>query len=158
ASGIMIEGIEGFVGNGAITRLALEIRPFAGSPDIDLAETVIEISDSETKYVLEFDSSIFTLSNETGGNVFDSGFYTTTDADNKTKFGIIVLQDADGSCTSENPVINFGDHVILTIGNVFDGIVPRTNVFGQIIPEEGSPGIIGFRTPEAFTVSVLDLN
>jgi archaeal flagellin FlaB len=157
ASGIKVEGIEGFNNNGVITRLALEITPRAGSPDIDLSETIIEISDSTTKYVLEYDSSKFTESNKTLGHVFTNSFYPSSDSDNKTTFGIIVLQDADGSCTSGNPVINFGDHVILAVGDAFDGVAPRTNMFGQIIAEEGAPGIIGFRTPESYTVAVLDL-
>ena len=31
------------------------------------------------------------------------------------QFGVIVLEDADGSCVAANPVINRGDHVLLTI-------------------------------------------
>jgi len=159
ASGIMIEGIEGFNSSGSIIRLALELKPRAGSPDIDLANTVVELSDAETKYVLNYDSGTFTLSNNTDGDIFAVGNYPTgtgsTEA--KTTFGVIVLQDADESCTSDNPVINFGDHVILSIGDAFSGIEPRTDVFGQVIAEEGSPGIIGFRTPESYTEDVLEL-
>ena len=155
ASGIMIEGIEGFNSSGSIVRLALELKPRAGSPDIDLSTTVVEISDSETKYVLEYDSTTFTLSNDTDGNVFTAGFYPS--GSKTTNFGVIVLQDADDSCTSGNPVINFGDHVILAIDDAFSGISPRTDVFGQVIAEEGSPGIIGFRTPESYTEDILEL-
>ncbi len=159
ASGIMIEGIEGYNSSGSVIRLALELKPRAGSPDIDLATTVIEISDSETKYVLEYDSTTFTLSNDTNGDLFTAGYYPagTGSGDAINKYGVIVLQDADDSCTSGNPVINFGDHVILSIGDAFSGISPRTNVFGQVISEEGSPGIIGFRTPESYTEDVLEL-
>jgi archaeal flagellin FlaB len=159
ASGIMIEGIEGFNSSGSVIRLALELKPRAGSPDIDLSTTVVEISDSETKYVLEYDSTTFTLSNDTNGDIFSSSYYPTGTGtgDALNKFGVIVLQDADDSCTSGNPVINFGDHVILSIGDAFAGISPRTDVFGQVIAEEGSPGIIGFRTPESYTEDVLEL-
>ena len=135
--------------------MAIEIKPRAGSPDVDLNNTIIEISDAETKYVLEYSSSEFTLSNDTDGDVFNSTFYPSTSA--SSTFGIIVLQDADDSLTSSNPVINFGDHVILAIGNAFTGINPRTDVFGQVIAEEGAPGIIGFRTPESYTEDVLEL-
>jgi archaeal flagellin FlaB len=154
ASGIMVQGIEGYNSSGALTRLALEIRPRAGSPDIDLSETIIEISDSTTKYVLEYGETLKT-SNETGGDVFTSSYYP--DGTKTTEFFIIVLQDADGSCTQDNPIINFGDHVILAVGDAFDGVEPRTNMFGQIIAEEGAPGIIGFRTPESYTVAVMEL-
>ncbi|MFO7678316.1 MAG: flagellin [Thermoplasmatota archaeon] len=153
ASGILIEGIEGYNSSGGIVRMAVEIKPRAGSPDIDLRNTVIEISDSNIKYVLEYDESTFTKLNETTGDVFTSGFYPA----DATSFHVIVLQDADGSVTAENPTINFGDHVILAIGDVFSGIAPRTRVFGQVIPEEGSPGIIGFMTPDSYTNAVMDL-
>ena len=156
ASGIMIEGIEGYNSSGAVVRLALELKPRAGSPDIDLSTTIIEISDSETKYVLEYDETVFTYSNDTDGDLFTVGFYPGVGT-NTNKFGVIVLQDADASCTSGNPVINFGDHVVLAIGDAFSGIDPRTDVFGQVIAEEGSPGIIGFRTPESYTEDVLEL-
>jgi flagellin FlaB len=155
ASGIYVEGIEGYNTSGSITLLAIEIKPRAGSPDIDLSQTVVEISDSEVKYVLEYDSTTFTDSNSTSGNVFTSSFYPSSSP--TTKFGLIVLQDADDSCTSGNPVINFGDHVVLTIGDAFSGISPRTDVFGQVISEGGAPGIIGFRTPESYTEPVLEL-
>jgi archaeal flagellin FlaB len=154
ASGIMVQGIEGYNSSDALTRLALEIRPRAGSPDIDLSETIIEISDSTTKYVLKYGETL-TNSNKTGGDVFTSSYYP--DGTKTTEFFIIVLQDADGSCTQDNPIINFGDHVILAVGDAFDGVEPRTNMFGQIIAEEGAPGIIGFRTPESYTVAVMEL-
>jgi len=62
-----------------------------------------------------------------------------------------------GSCIATNPVINFGDHVVLSVGNAFSGISPRTDVFGMVISEEGSPGVIGFRTPESYTEVILAL-
>ena len=153
ASGITIEGVEGYNESGVLTKLAIEIKPRAGSPDVDLDNTVVEISNSDTKYVLEYDSSAFTLSNETDGDIFSCSFSAST----TTKFGIIVLQDADDSCTSSNPIINFGDHVVLAISDAFSGIDPRTDVFGQVIAEEGSPGIIDFRTPESYTDAIMEL-
>ena len=157
SSGIMVEGIEGYHNedSGSLTLMALEIKSRAGSPDIDLSETVVEISDSDTKYVLGYDSSTFTASDNVNGDIFDESFYPTSNP--TTKFGIIVLQDADGSCESANPVINFGDHVVLSVANAFSGIDPRTDMFGQVISEEGAPGVIGFRTPESYTEEVLEL-
>ncbi len=155
ASGLFIEGIQGSNSNDVITQLAIEIKPRSGSPDIDLNTTVIEISDSSTKYVLSYDSNNHTTASNVDGNLFTTSFYPSSDA--TTTFGVIVLQDADGSCISTNPVINFGDHVILAIGNAFSGISPRTDVFGMVISEEGSPGIIGFRTPESYTDTILEL-
>ena len=139
-----------------ITQLAIEIKPRSGSPDIDLNTTVIEISDFSTKYVLSYDSNNHTTASNVDGNLFTSSFYHESSGATTT-FGVIVLQDADGSCISTNPVINFGDHVVLSVGNAFSGISPRTDVFGMVISEEGSPGVIGFRTPESYTETILAL-
>jgi len=155
ASGLFIEGIQGSNSNDVVTHLAIEIKPRSGSPDIDLNTTVIEISDSSTKYVLSYDSSTHTNASSVDGNLFTTSFYPSSGA--TTTFGVIVLQDADGSCISTNPVINFGDHVVLAVGNAFSGISPRTDVFGMVISEEGSPGVIGFRTPESYTETILAL-
>lgn len=153
ASGILIERIEGYNESGTITKLAFDIRPRAGSPDIDLRTTIVEISDTDTKYVLEYDSAAFTLANGTSGDIFGC----TVPVAPTTSFGVIVLQDEDGSCTSAAPVLNFGDHVIIYLGDVFSGLAPRIEVSGMIIPEEGSPGIIAFRTPESIFEAVMEL-
>jgi len=142
--------------DGNIVYNAVEIKSRAGSPDIDLSETVIEISDSSNKYVLSYDPVIFTNKSDVDGHIFNSSFYPS-DSKTDTKFGIIVLQDADGSITSDNPIINFGDHVAIAIGDAFNGIPPRTDVFGMVVSEEGAPGIIGFRTPESYTDKVMEL-
>ena len=155
ASGILVEGVEGYnaSGDGSITRLAIEIRARAGSPDCDLRTTIIEISDSNNKYVLKYDSSVFTEKNETDADIFNCTFPSSA----TTSYGVIVMLDEDGSCNSTTPVINFGDHIALAIGDVFDGLEPRQNVFGYVIPEQGSPGVIGFRTPESYFEAVIDL-
>jgi len=155
ASGILVEGVEGYNASGAgnISRLGIEIRARAGSPDIDLRTTIIELSNSSNKFVLEYDLNTFTLSAAVSADIFSCAFPTS----NTTNYGIIVLQDEDGSCTSDSPVINFGDHVILVVGNVFEGLQPRQDVFGYVLPEQGSPGLIDFRTPEAFFDAIIDL-
>jgi len=155
ASGIAIEGVEGYASGTAIQRLALEIKPRSGSPDVDLSTTIVEISDSTNKYVLNY-SDTLTDSESVNGNMFNSSFYPSSNS--QTRFSIIVLQDADDSCTESNPIINFGDHVVLAVDNCFSGgIGPRTDIFGQVISEEGAPGIIGFRTPESYTETILEL-
>jgi flagellin FlaB len=155
SSGILVEGAEGYnaSGTGAISLLGIEIRARAGSPDIDLRTTIIELSNSSNKFILEYNSSVFTLSADVGADIFGCDFPT----DNTTDYGVIVLQDEDGSCTSDTPVINFGDHVILAVGDVFSGLGSRQDVFGFVLPEQGSPGIIDFRTPEAFFDAIIDL-
>ncbi|MFO7678102.1 MAG: flagellin [Thermoplasmatota archaeon] len=155
ASGILIQAIEGYNSSGAIVRMAIEIKLKAGSPPIDLSTTVIEISDPNTKYVLEYDLNNFTLSEDIGGNIFNQNFYPS--ASKTTKYGIIVLYDSDGSVTSTSPIINSGDHVILALDDVFGGIKPLTRVNGQVIPEIGSPAIILFTSPQTYTDAIMEL-
>ena len=154
ASGVTVESVEGSNTSGQITKLAIEVASRPGSPDIDLKQTVIEISDSSNKYVLRYGD---TLTNVSGidGDIFGTATWPASNTD----FYIIVLQDADDSVNETTPIINYGDHVILAVDSdsVFGGIVPRTDVFGLVIPEEGAPGIIGFTTPAAYSEPVLEL-
>ncbi len=164
ATGVAVTEIEGFnYGSlGSIYWLAIGVRARAGSQDIDLSQTVIEISDSIKKNFLTYNSGNFTLKGGIDGNIFTgsllggaNGFYPNS----STQFGIIVLEDADSSCTSTTPVINKGDHVMLTvnISQCFGGFSTRRDIFGMVIPEQGSPGIISFTTPAAFSDKVLEL-
>jgi len=156
ASGLAVVNIEGYQTGDLATKLAVAVRPRAGSADIDLSETVIEISDSETKNFLVWDDSKHTEQDAINGDLFQDADYSLTN----TKFAIIVLEDADDSCGSTTPVINSGDLVVLGIStaNCFgSGLSPRDDVWGLVMPEEGSPGVINFRCPASFTDAVLEL-
>jgi len=91
--------------------------------------------------------------------------------DNET-FAIAVLQDYDSSVTAYNPVINRGDKAVLFIrcGGVptanqswmtyglFGREIPeRTDVFGRVIPEFGSPGVIAFTAPMSYVDTIYTL-
>ena len=157
ATAIKIDGVEGFNQSGIITKLAIEVSTRAGSPDIDLDSTLIEISDSNNKIVLEFGSSAYVNASDLNGDMLTNGNYGTA-----TTFGINVLQDADGSCSSSTPIINFGDHVFLgvNVASVFSdssGLLPKTDVFGEVIIEDGTPGMIGFTTPSAYSEDIIEL-
>lgn len=158
STGIQVEGVEGYnqTGHGNISRLAIEIRPRAGSKGINLAETVIELSDSTTKNLFTYNEGNFTDTEDIDGDVFRWNFYPW---DNNTIFGIIVLEDADNSVTASNPIISIGDHVILTVNitTAFGGFGTNVDVSGQVIPEEGSPGIISFTTPAAYSDAIIEL-
>lgn len=156
SSGLRVEAVEGHNTSGSIDKMAIEICSKAGSPDIDLQETIIEISDATDKYILAYPQAggSYTNVSSVNGNVFSSGTYGTANS-----FSIIVLNDADESCISTNPIINFGDHVILGVNTdaVFGGLPPRTDVSGIVVCEEGSPGIIGFSTPASYIDDVMEL-
>ena len=162
SSGIAVFDIEGRVatpGTSDIEVLAITVRARAGSSDIDLNETVIMLSDGTTKVLLAYDyttSTHFNSSvNTTDGQVFG---FTYNDLTN-LQFGILVLEDADNSCKRFTPVINAGDKVMLFVdaNACFSDIAERTDVFGFIYPEHGSPGVISFRTPAAYNDYIYDL-
>ena len=159
STGIAVTDIQGHVDTGAsrIDKLAILVRPRAGSFNIDLSTTVLELSDSSTKYILTYDSNNFQSSAAVAG-VFSTNAFDTLTADD---FGIIVLEDADSSLSSSNPVINRGDKVLLTVNasTTFGsgGIAGRIDIWGRIAPENGVAGVIAFRTPASLTDTVYDL-
>ena len=159
ATGLAVTDVEGYAIAGSdISRLAIQVRARAGSTEIDLSELVIELSDSSKKLVLNYTADEFTLKSNINGNIFTGSFYTTMEAN---EFSVIVLEDADGSCSAANPIINSGDKVILSVyvghASGFNSIPERSDVWGSIMPEEGAPGVIAFRTPASYTTNVMDL-
>ena len=155
STGIAVEEIEGHKSGTTLNYMVISVRPRAGSSDVDLSETIIELSDSLTKNLLTYNSSTFTDTDGINGDIFAAGNFIAS----AVQFGLIVLEDADSSVSSGNPVINRGDHVLITIdvNTAFGGLATRTDVFGQVIPEEGSPGVISFTTPAAYPDTVIEL-
>lgn len=159
ATGLSVEGIQGYATTSEnIKYLAIEIRPRQGSQEVDLSETLISLSNSSVQLILSYNSAVFTLRDDIDGDLFADASYTGLAAN---EFGIIVCEDADESCQSATPVINRGDKVILTVNAGaaagFNQLAERTDISGQVIPEEGSPGIIAFRTPSSYTDNILIL-
>jgi len=164
STGLAVFDIVGKTNASDIGKLGITVRPRAGAKNIDLNETTILISDGTTKALLTYigwnDPWAFNSTVHTSGKLFDTGNYTQ----NLTNeyFGIVVLEDADGSCTRTAPVINKGDKVVLTLCcdavQLFGQEIPeRTDVFGKVIPEIGSAGIISFTTPAAYNDVIVDL-
>jgi flagellin FlaB len=156
ATGVAVMDIEGHCANSTngIDNLTITIKGRAGSGDIDLDELVIEIANNETKSILAYNSDEYV------GTVPSDVFAAAAFDLSATEFGVIVLEDADGSCQQLTPIINKGDYVMLTINaaaTFSPGISERTDIWGNIIPEIGSWGIISFRTPPSYTDTVYDL-
>ena len=159
ATGIGIEDITGQIGNhvgwtnGSILNVTICVSPRSGSKDVDLSNTVVELSDSTTKYLLIYNTTLGVQAPDLAG-IFDTAAFAAD-----ATFGIIVLEDADSSCLTANPVINRGDHVLLTIsaGALFGGLVERTDIWGMAIPESGASGVFAFRTPASYPETVYDL-
>ena len=163
SGGIAVFDIEGKK-NTDMQLLAITVQTRAGSPDIDLNETIVMISDGSQKCVLAYfgwsNADHYNNTVDADGQLFGTGNWTDLTDE---QFGIIVLEDADSSCTQTNPVINSGDKVILKVncggatGCFAAEIAERTEVFGKVIPELGSQGIISFTTPNAYSDTVFDL-
>jgi len=166
ATGVSVDGVTGQKGSynytsagGAIvtdklTNVTITLGPRSGSKDIDLSKTVIEITDSSNKILMSYFSTNFFATPAAAG-VFSTAAFDG----NARQFGVIVLEDADTSLSSTSPVINRGDHVLLTIstGLALNGLSERADVWGMVIPEDGAPGIFAFRTPASFSDTVYEL-
>ena len=154
ATGIGVEDIAGEKGTTTIDSVAITIESRSGSDDIDLSNTVVELSDSTNKYILAYNLSYWFATPDSAGVFATAAFGGTA-----MEFGVIVLEDADGSCIAANPVINRGDHVLLTINAsaCFGGLSERTDIWGMVIPETGAPGVFAFRTPASYPDTVYDL-
>ena len=158
ATGAEVYAVEGHVGNvsnsSKIDKLAIIIVPRAGSKPIDLSATILQLSNSTTKCILSYDSNNFKSAPASTG-LFDTQAF---DLD-ANKFGVIVLNDVDGSCQQSTPVINKGDKVALTVNATaaFGGLSTRTYVWGTVMPEQGAPGIISFTTPATYVYDVYQL-
>ena len=165
ASGIAIFDILGYVDTSSsadISKLAIGVRPRAGSDGIDIAETYVELSDTSTKVVLNYSTSFF-LEPDGRDDIFGAGVfpdeYNWSWSDG-SKFGVLVIEDADDSITSATSVvINRGDKIYLCINATaaFSDIGERTDIWGIVVPELGAPGVISFKTPASYTDDVIDL-
>ncbi len=161
-TGLRVYHIEGkiddrYVGgtwyNNSYSNMSIEVDPRAGSRDIDLAHTIIEISNGTVKNIISYNSGEPDFTSSIPG----SGVFSATDDSSATNmfqqtgatFGVIVVKDADSSCSANNPAINRGDMVKLTLNvtAIFGSLGAREDIRGQVIPESGSPGVFSFRTP-----------
>ncbi len=162
STGIAVFDIKGYVpDNGNIDNMTITVRPRAGSADIDLAVVFLELSNTDYKVIMTYDTAGSNNWNDSGTGV-DDVFGVACFPVAANRFGILVLEDADGSCTETNPVINRGDKVLLCVDttqsfNATSGINERTDIWGMVCPEQGSPGVISFTTPASYSDNIYDL-
>uniref|UniRef100_A9A8Z8 Flagellin n=1 Tax=Methanococcus maripaludis (strain C6 / ATCC BAA-1332) TaxID=444158 RepID=A9A8Z8_METM6 len=159
ASGLQVLSIMGYGDGTDLTHIAMYITPNAGSSSIDLEQATLMISDGSNRYLKKYDEDAYSDYEEAGvvdKNIFAVANDCWAEVDNSDDdFGIAVIQDADGSCTATNPVINKGDIVVLTMEEGNLDLVTRKAVSGQIQPEFGAPGMISFTTPSTYTASTV---
>ena len=160
ATGIAVYDIEGHKRPSYdLDFIAILVGLRAGSTEVDLSQTYIEISDTSMKNVLKYWGEHFQVKSNMSGRVFDPDWFKNLSA---TRFGVIVVEDADSSCTASSPVINRGDKVFLTVhcntSKVFNqDVAERTDIWGMVQAEDGAPGVFSFRTPSSYSDTVFDL-
>jgi flagellin FlaB len=125
----------------------------------------MELCDTDYKIILSYADGTANNWDDSNGldDVFGTSVFPGSDTD-RNDFGIVVIEDADSSCSESNPVINRGDKVMLTISARYAfnssgtyGIPERTNMWGTVVPEAGSPGVISFTTPSTYADNIFDM-
>ncbi|CAD5244573.1 flagellin [Thermococcus camini] len=165
ATGISIEKVLGHVDStgSSMDKMAVYISLRPGSQPIDLNQTVLILEDGNTVATLRYkwgDATSAAFSSAIPSDLFDSTSNNAWSNADGTHFGIIVIQDADGSLSASNPTINAGDIVILTIdtSQVFTNVPPRTGISIELKPEVGAPGYTKVTTPSSYSQqTILDL-
>ncbi|MBP1662360.1 MAG: flagellin protein [Thermoplasmatales archaeon] len=154
SSGLKISFVSGFVQNATITQLAIFVGTTTASDDVDLTYSILSLSDSSNKVILNYTSSCYS-------NSISNGLFGTVSTSNLTssQYGLLVIRDIDGSCNRTKPILNDEDLVVLLVNTstCFSGLGTRTEVTGEIYPEHGIHGILGFTTPSTFEHSIVDL-
>jgi len=169
ASGLGVFDIEGYAAaNADISKLAIGVRPRAGSGGIDIGVTYVELSNTVKKVVLNYTTTFYSKPDGRddifSALVFPDDIYAYGNSSNtdSSRFGVLVMEDADTSITgAATVVINRGDKIYICVNTTGcfggTGIGERTDIWGMIVPELGSPGIISFTTPASYTDRVMDL-
>jgi flagellin FlaB len=162
ASGIAIFDIEGYANtsaDGDLSKLVIMVRPRAGTDGVDLSQTYVELADNNKKVILNYTTTYYA---EPDGqdDIFSAAVFPDTPGGTPaSQFGILVVEDADDSLKQATPVINRGDKVFLCINvtGTHSDMAERVDVWGLVVPEFGSPGVISFTTPASYTDDVFDL-
>ncbi|WP_148883509.1 flagellin [Thermococcus aciditolerans] len=186
ASGIQVESVIGYAaynsGTGTydpISKLAIYVSPNAGSAGIDMKKVRVILSDGSAEAVLKYpavdsdsdgvlDTDVFAVGmpdnvfTDDTAIVYDSDEYINWGQLTGTTFGIIVVQDSDGSLKPLTPTLTKGDLAIIAVKadavfSTTSGIQPNTKIVGRVVPEFGAPGVIEFTTPSTYTQSVMEL-
>ena len=159
ATGLAVFDVKGYAAtSGNLDKLSICVRARAGSADVDISETILELSDTNYKVILNYTQGEYVPDGSGQDNVFGAAFFPGS----PSQFGLLVLEDADNSCALATPVINKGDKVLLGVDltQAFPdnaGVNARTDIWGSVSPELGSPGVISFTTPSSYNDNVIDL-
>jgi flagellin FlaB len=154
SSGLRVTQVSGYNNGSTITKVAIFLKTTAGSDYIDLTYTYISLSDTSKEVILDLNTSTFSSAVSGGlfGTLNDSNLTSTT-------YGLMIIRDVDNSCTITSPIINSDDLAVLLVNTTacFSGLDTRTEVTGNVVPEYGISGVIGFTTPSSFINNIIEL-
>ena len=138
----------------AFHNMTIIVTARSGGSTVDLSETILTVSNNSKKCVVSWDNTKFASSSSASGIFSTSGLFDL----GATGFGIIVIEDADDSCTSNSPGMNEGDKIALTfnMSASFSGLEFREDIRGMVMPENGAPGMFLFRTPASTSRTVVE--
>jgi len=167
SAGLTVSAIEGYAASDEdISKIAILVRPRAGTESIDLSYCFLELSDSSKKVILNYTAPYYSKPSAGLDDIFsatvfpdDQYGYGNPASRDGTRFGLLVMNDPDGSISSGTPLINRYDKVYICVNTtaVFNDIAERTDITGQLIPEEGAPATIEFTTPGSYSNAVMEL-
>ena len=166
STGLTVFSIEAYAASGAdISKLAIMIRPRAGSAEVDMTHTYLELCNGSRKIILNYTTSFYSepdgLDDIFSATVYPDDNFAFDNASNTdaTQFGLLVLEDVDDSLSSTNPLMTRGDKLYLCINatGAFNNIAENTNIWGQVIPELGYAAPIDFRTPYSYADTCMEL-
>ena len=169
SSGLVVDQIVGFDSNsttpesGGLNYTVIYLSVNTGGSAIDLGNTTISLYYEGHAASLVYNKN-FTTATESGNSNLVSLVETPSTwggALTGTEFGIAVIHNPTSSLTKQHPVLTYGSEVAIVINTaaVFggNGIAQGEQVTGQVTPQVGSPGVIEFTTPVAFTSAVVQL-
>ena len=168
SSGLAIQQIIGFDSNtanpesGVLNYTLIYLSVNTGGSAVDLGNSTVSLYYEGHAASLTYHQN-FTSTTQTGS----SNLISLTSAStwggklSGSEFGIAVIHNPSASLTQAHPVLTYGSEVVLVINNtaVFgaSGIAQGETVTGQVTPQVGSPAVIDFTTPVAFTSAVVQL-
>ena len=149
---LKINNIIGSSEDNKLTTMIISVKPMIGhgkNHSRNLQNITIDLNVLDEYASLNYNGTFFYYWEIPGGSN-DPILYDLED----NEFGIAVIQDNDGACTKNSPVVNYGDTVFLTVNlsACLGGVPPRTFVNGTVGNTLGVfDGIIHFVTPSNLT-------
>ena len=108
-----------------------------------------------------FNSTYYSALNATGTPKYNAAAKANATNNESSHFAILAIQDPAKSLTGNYPVLSAGSQVALlvNVSAVFGGggFAQGQSVSGSVVPITGSPGVIEFTAPVAFTQRVIQL-